>query len=159
MKIDRVKYTAHYDEFGTLKDQWIGLEGQIDDAESPESKLDEIKAITERWYQKQNPFLQQQGPPVYDGNSFPGPRIIETKPEDREVGLTPELITSCEDMVTLETFFKLIKMSNRVDLSEAYDKRKEELRQKEIKEILTATDALKDKKLLEGYNKNTKAKH
>lgn len=58
MRIDRVKYTAHYDEFGVLKAQWIGLEGQIDDTEIPEKKLDEIKEITEQWYRKQNPQLQ-----------------------------------------------------------------------------------------------------
>lgn len=145
MKIDRVKYTAHYDEFGTLKDQWIGLEGQIDDTESPESKLDEIKAITERWYQKNNPHPGTQMPPMnFAGQVYGNPRIIETKPEDREIGLTPELIASCEDMVMLESFYKLVKMSNQVDLNEAYDKRKGELRQKEISEILAAADALKN---------------
>lgn len=68
MKIDRVKYTAHYDEYGVLKDQWIGLEGQIDDTEDPENKLDEIKSIEERWYAKHNPQLHPEstvppGPP------------------------------------------------------------------------------------------------
>lgn len=167
MRIDRVKYTAHYDEFGVLKDTWIGLEGQIDDTENPENKLDEIKAITENWYRKQSPHLQPPGPPVYDGNSFPGPRIIEKKPEDREIGLTPELIMSCDDIVTLQSFYKLVGLSNRVDLRDAYDKRKEELRVKETKEILDATNALTEQmnanpelksKLLDGYNKNTKIK-
>lgn len=145
MRIDRVKYTAHYDEFGVLKDQWIGLEAEIDDTEIPEKQLDAIKAITDQWYRTKNSHLQLQGPvgvTPYDGNSFPGPRIIEKSSEDRKVGLTPELIMSCEDIVTLQSFYMLVDKSNRVDLKEAYDKRKDELRIKETKEILDATNAL-----------------
>lgn len=140
MRIDRVKYTAHYDEYGQLKDQWIGMEGAIDDTEVPEKQLDAIKEITEQWYRKQNPHLQPQGPPSSDGNPFHGPRVIEVKPEDRVVGLTPELIMSCNDIVSLQSFYMLVDKSNRVDLRDAYNKRKAELVAKETKEILEATD-------------------
>lgn len=140
MRIDRIKYTAHFDEFGMIRDQWIGMEASLDDTEVPGKQLDAIKAETEEWYRKQNPHLPQQSPPIYNGNSFPGPRVIEVKPEDRAVGLTPELISSCNDIVTLQTFFMLVEKSNRVDLKEAYNKRKDELVKKETKEILDATE-------------------
>lgn len=140
MRIDRVKLTTHFDEFGVLKGTWIGLEAVIDDTETPESRLSALKEIEERWYAKQNPHLQPQGPPAYDGNSVSGPRVIEVKPEDRSVGLTPELLMSCSDIVSLQTFYMLVDKSNRVDLKEAYDKRKDELVGKETKEILAATE-------------------
>lgn len=144
MRIDRVKYTAHYDEFGVLKDQWIGLEGQIDDTEIPEKKLDEIKSITESWYRKQNPHLQP--PPMFNGTPYDqGPRVIEKKPEDREIGLTPELIMSCSSIEVLQDFYKLVEWSKKPELKEAYDKRKGELVSKETKEILDTTNALTDK--------------
>lgn len=141
MRIDRVKYTAHYDEFGVLKDQWIGLEAAIDDTEIPERQLDAIKAITESWYHKQNPGLQP--PPMFNGNQYdPGPRVIEKKPEDMSVGLTPELLMSCTDIVTLQTFYPLVFKLTKPDddLKNAYNKRKEELVAKETKEILEATE-------------------
>lgn len=140
MRIDRVKVTTHFDEFGVLKDTWIGLEAVIDDTETAESRLSALKEIEEQWYAKQNPHLQPQGPPAYNGNSSPVPRVIEVKPEDRVVGLTPELIMSCTDIVSLQTFYMLVNKSNRVDLKEAYDKRKGELLDKETKEILEATE-------------------
>lgn len=93
MRIDRVKYTAHYDEFGQLKDQWIGLEAAIDDTEVPEKQLDAIKDITEKWYRKHNPHLQPQGPSTSYGNSFPGPRIVEAE-RSSEDKIVAELISS-----------------------------------------------------------------
>lgn len=72
------------------------------------------------------------------GPEIPLPSIDRS--EDRRVGLTPELIMSCEDIVTLQSFYMLVEKSNRVDLKEAYDKRKIELVEKETKEILTATE-------------------
>lgn len=164
MRIDRVKYTAHYDEFGVLKDQWIGMEAEIDDMEDAKKQLSAIKELTDSWYKSNTPpFLAPPAP--YDGNSFPGPRIIEKSPEERQVGLTPELIMGCEDIVTLQTFYPLIFKLTKSDddLKNAYNKRKDELVAKETKEILDATNALtvatvEGHKLLDGFNKNTKIK-
>lgn len=168
MRIDRVKYTAHYDEFGTLKDVWVGAEGSLDDTEVAENQLDKIKEITEKWYQSRHPQPGVQCPPMYFAGEVTGPRVIEVKPEDRAIGLTPELITSCEDITTLQSFYMLVDKSNRVDLKEAYYRRKEELVANGTKEILDATNALTDQmntspefksKLLDGYNRNTKVKY
>lgn len=93
MRIDRVKYTAHYDEYGQLKDQWIGMEGAIDDTEVPEKQLDAIKEITEQWYRKHNPHLQPQGPSPSYGDSFPGPRIFEVE-RTSEDKIVAELISN-----------------------------------------------------------------
>lgn len=164
MRIDRVKYTAHYDEFGQLKDQWIGLEAAIDDTEVPEKQLDAIKDITEQWYRKQNPHLHPQAPQRFDeGNSYIGPRVIEKKPEDKEIGVTVESIMSCQDIVTLQTYYMLLDKLGNEELKKAYAIRKSQLVAKETKEILDATNALTEAtvdghKLLDGFNKNTKIK-
>lgn len=95
MRIDRVKYTAHYDEFGALKDQWIGLEGQIDDTEVPENKLDEIRAITERWYRKQNPQFNP------DSSTPPGPPPVikvERTSEDTRIAELMRDIYACTEI-------------------------------------------------------------
>lgn len=145
MRIDRVKYTAHYDEFGVLKDQWIGLESP-DETENPEAAIDEIKAITERWYQKQNPHLQPQGPPrADDGNIFAGPRVISVERTSEDVRVA-ELIrdiyrcTEYEGENGLVTYYKLA--SAHPEAQAAYDVMKNKLVAKETKEILDTTETL-----------------
>lgn len=148
MRIDRIKYTAHYDEYGVLKDQWIGLESP-DETENPEAAIDEIKAITERWYQKQNPHLQPQGPPRADEcNIFTGPRVIEVERTSEDVRVA-ELIrniyrcTEFEGENGLATYCKLA--SAHPEAQAAYDVMKNKLVAKETKGILEATNALTDK--------------
>lgn len=124
MRIDRVKYTAHYDEFGVLKDQWIGLEGQIDDTEVPEKKLDEIKEITEQWYRKQNPNLNPYNLPQQEP-TWIRPTIIQSKPEDKETGVTPDLILASKDLTELESYRWHLKKNN--ELERAYMVRHDQL--------------------------------
>lgn len=125
MKIDRTKYTAHY-ENGIVVSQWISVEMALDggNGESALAALDRSKEMVEEWYKKQNvpnPF----GPPLYDGNTFGGPRIIEKTPEDRKIGIVESDITSCEDLVTLDSYRLLVKGNHA--LSAAYAKRRKEL--------------------------------
>lgn len=93
MRIDKVKYTAHYDEFGTLKDVWVGMEGSVDDTEVPENQLDKLKEITEKWYQSRHPQPVGQPPPMYFTGSVIGPRVIETERTSEDARIA-ELISS-----------------------------------------------------------------
>lgn len=141
MKIDRVKYTAHYDEYGQLKDQWIGLEAAIDDTEDAKRQLTAIKELTESWYKSNT--TPMPAPPSVDAmhQVYGPPRVIQQESKDLEPGLTPELLMSCTDIVSLQAFYKLVfELSNRVDLMVAYNKRKEELVAEEAKEILEKTE-------------------
>jgi len=171
MRIDRVKLTSHFDEFGVLKDTWIGLEAVIDDTETAESRLSALKEIEEQWYSKHNPHLQPQGPPRYDeGNVFTGPRVIEVERTSEDLRVA-ELIrdiyrcTEFEGDDGLVSYYKLA--SAHPEAQAAYDVMKNKLVAKETKEILDATNALTDQmnanpelksRLLDGYNKNTKIK-
>ena len=66
MKIDRTKYTAHY-ENGVVVAQWVSVEMALDGAngESPLDALDRSKELVEQWYKSKNlPFASpsQIGP-------------------------------------------------------------------------------------------------
>lgn len=167
MRIDRVKYTQHYDEFGNLKDVWVGMDGSLDNAEVPEAQLDKIKKITEQWYQSRHPQASGQCPPMHFAGSVIGPRVIEVKPEDRTPGITVEDIKSCNELVVIDSYKLIVNMKGNEMLKDAWKIRREEIVAKEVKEILDATNALTEQisanpelksKLLDGYNKNTKVK-
>lgn len=55
MKVDRTKYTAHY-ENGMVVAQWISVEMALDGAngESPLDALDRSKELVEQWYKSKN---------------------------------------------------------------------------------------------------------
>lgn len=140
MKTGIVKFSKEF-VTPTGTKEWVGLEMEYDmSTECPRDVLTNAKTIVEQWHKESN----SQG--LLDNfNNFvpPGPPpIIQKQPEDRAIGLTPELITSCEDVVTLQSFYLLVVKSNRADLKEAYNKRKDELVAKESKEILDTTETL-----------------
>jgi hypothetical protein len=120
MKVDRTKYTAHY-ENGIVVSQWISVEMELDggNGESPLDALDRSQALVEQWYKSKNlPFEQNSVPPG-------PPQFIQVKPEDREIGVTPESITSSPDLKVLETYRWLIK--GKPELERAYILRYEQL--------------------------------
>lgn len=132
MRIDRVKVTTHFDEFGVLKDTWIGLEAVIDDNETAESMLSALKEIEEQWYAKQNPHLHPQAPPIH----YTPPIYYN----DREPGLTVEEIKSCNELVVIDSYRLIVNTPGNEKLKEAWTIRREEIVAKESKEILEATE-------------------
>lgn len=60
MKIDRTKFTAHY-ENGVLKSMWVGLEHALDDGDSPQAAFDQAKKISDEWHAKNNPHFNSIG--------------------------------------------------------------------------------------------------
>lgn len=143
MNITKVTYQKAF-VVGPYLQEKIGIEIEIDSrcGEMPEFALDHAKEIVERWHKDNNPPLPDAAPSGGDAHIVYGPRVIEKEPEDRSIGLTPELLMSCEDLVTLQSFYLLVDKSSRVELKEAYNKRKSELVDKETKEILQATEAV-----------------
>lgn len=134
MKQGIVKFSK---EFKTMSGNvWLGIENEYDmNTEDPVDVFKRAEATV-------NQYANMSGLVLYfDHNGSFVPASIEKKPEDREVGLTPELIMGCGDIPTLQTFYLLVDKSNRFDLKEAYKKRKDELVAKETKEILAATEA------------------
>lgn len=140
MRIDRVKYTAHYDEYGQLKDQWIGMEAEINADEDPKKQLTAIKELTESWYKSNT--TPMPAPPHVDAmhQVYGPPRVIQQESKDLEPGLTPELLMSCTDIVSLQSFYKLVELSKDETLKIAYNNRKKQLVAKETKEILDASN-------------------
>ena len=138
MKIDRTKYTAHY-ENGIVVAQWISVEMALDTAngESPLEALDRSQELVQQWYKSKNlPFETNSIPPG-------PPPVIQIKPEDRRIGVMVEDILSCNDIPTIDSYRLLIK--DQTLLQDAYDKRREEIKQAEIADIMRRTNELTQK--------------
>jgi hypothetical protein len=93
MKVDRTKYTAHY-ENGIVVAQWISVEMALDGAngESPLDALDRSQALVEQWYKSKNlPF---------EINSLPPPPIInvERTSEDKRIAELIRDIYACTEI-------------------------------------------------------------
>lgn len=170
MRIERVKYTAQYDEFGVIKAVWAGMEGSLDDTEDPIKQLSAIKELTDKWYQKNMPQPGTQCPPMYFAGNVMGPRVIETERTSEDV-IVADLIrniyacTRLDGVDGLWTYSKL--SSSYTEAQAAYAVMENKLRNQEVKQILDATNALTDsinadpalKNQLNNYNRNTKMKY
>src|ERR1044072_5884442 len=132
MKVDRTKYTAHY-ENGMVVAQWISVEMALDGAngERPLDALDRSKDLVEKWYKSKN-----IEPASYlNSNELP---VINTSKEEIKIGVTVSSIMSCTDLVTIDSYRLLIK--GKEDLEFAYMKRRKEIVDEEAKGILYATE-------------------
>lgn len=134
MKVDRTKYTAHY-ENGMVVAQWISVEMALDGAngESPLDALDRSKELVEQWYKSKN--IE----PASYINSHDLP-VINTSKEEVQIGLTVDSIMSCTDLVTIDSYRLLIKGKEHLEL--AYMKRRKEIVDGEVKGILDRTENL-----------------
>lgn len=139
MKQGIVKFSKEFvTEIGTK--EWVGLELSFDmDSESAVTVLARAETIVNE-YQRPKSYIMQYNMP-YQTQSTPTGEL----PDERQPGLTPELIMSCSDLTTLQSFYLLVKGSNRVDLKEAYDQRKNELVKRETDELFEATEAFSEK--------------
>jgi hypothetical protein len=95
MKIDRTKYTAHY-ENGVVVAQWVSVEMALDTAngESPLEALDKSQQLVEQWYKSKNlPFETNSIPPG------PPPVItIERTSEDKRIADLIRNIYACTEL-------------------------------------------------------------
>lgn len=151
MKQGIVKFSKEFITPTGLK-EWVSLEWEVGEP------FDEAKAM--ETFRKVKDFVCNAQPSSNGlleyldlGRLGSWPIPVVKKEEDREVGLTPELIMGCGDITTLQSFYLLVDKSNRDDLKNAYAKRKQELVAKETKEILDATNAL-TKKSFESLDDN-----
>lgn len=136
MKQGIVKFSKEFVTDTGLK-EWAGIELPFnEERESGVDALRRAETIVNE-YQRSKSYIMQYNMP-YQTQSAPAGQL----PEERQVGLTPELLAGCSDLTVLQEFYMLVKLSNRVDLKEAYDKRKEELVAKEAKKIVDATNEL-----------------
>lgn len=90
MKVDRTKYTAHY-ENGMVVAQWISVEMSLDESagESPMDALDRSKDIVDKWYKSKN-----IEPAIYNPHELP---VINTAEE--RIGIEIENATTKEELM------------------------------------------------------------
>jgi hypothetical protein len=95
MKIDRTKYTAHY-ENGVVVAQWISVEMALDtsNGESPLDALDRSQELVQQWYRSKNlPFDTNFVPPG------PPPVIsVERTSEDKRIADLIRDMYACTDL-------------------------------------------------------------
>lgn len=141
MKQGIVKFSKEFVDPNTGLKEWYGYEGPVDE-------LMETDKIQQAFKNAKEQVIAAKGYPNLlnpdEQNFMPPspPPIIQKQPEDRSVGLTPELMASCEDVVTLQTFYLLVDRSKDIELKQVYKKRMEELVAKESKEIINTTETL-----------------
>lgn len=108
MKIDRTKYTAHY-ENGVVVAQWVSVEMALDGAngESPLDALDRSQALVEQWYKSKNlPFESNSVPPG------PPPIInVQRTSEDKRVAELVADIYKCTNLEGDTGLFSFQKLS------------------------------------------------
>lgn len=133
MKQGLVKFSKEFITPIGLK-EWVGIEYPVDfdnkDALEAFAKAESM--VNE--YQRSKEQIQYY-PQAY-GNSTPI-QVIDKKTEDREIGVKPEDIMSCQDLKTLKTYRLLIKGNS--ELEKAYNLRRDVLVRKESQEILDKT--------------------
>lgn len=96
MKVDRTKYTAHY-ENGIVVAQWVSVEMALDTAngESPLEALDLSQELVQQWYKSKNlPFGTNSIPP-----SPPTEIPVINKAEER-LGILIENAATKEELMT-----------------------------------------------------------
>lgn len=119
MKYTKVTYQKAF-VIGPYLQERVGIEIEIDETEQPQDALTEAKRIAETWHIANNPQVHELIPGPFD--QLP---ITISYSEDPEIGITPEVIMSCNDLVTIDSYRLLIK--GKQELENAYTKRREEL--------------------------------
>jgi hypothetical protein len=122
MKKGTVKISKEFVTSIGLK-EWIGLELEYDmNTECPKEVLTNAKTIVEQWHKENNPLIPDNI--IHPAQTSPI-GIIQTKEEDREIGITPESIMSSPDLKVLETYRWLIK--GKPELERSYILRYDQL--------------------------------
>lgn len=121
MKTGTVKFSKEFITPIGLK-EWVTLDWDVD------VPFDEKKAMETLSKVKEFVCNYQTSSPVFPDNSIPPgpPPIIQVKPEDREIGVTPEAILSCPDLIVLDTYRWLITANP--ELKRAYTLRHDQLK-------------------------------
>lgn len=132
MKQGLVKFSKEFITPTGLK-EWVTLEWDVNVPFDEKKAMETFSKVKEFVcnYQSSYPVFQEYSSPL-----VPSPTIqLNT---EREIGVKPEDIMSCQDLKTLETY-RLIMKGNS-ELEEAYNLRRGVLVRKESQEILDKTN-------------------
>ncbi len=118
MKQGIVKFSKEFITNTGLK-EWVGIEWPVDfENDNVIGAFNQAKKAVCDFQLASNATSIESIPP------YP-PSVIQVKPEEREIGLTPESIMSSPDLKVLETYRWLIK--GKPELERAYILRYDEL--------------------------------
>lgn len=136
MHVDKVKYTAHYDEYGQIKARWIGVDVALGENDDPNRAFQLAQEMTEDFHKKAN-----QGTTITDA---PGPpREIQVDKSEWEAARIEILVKDIENETVLRNpdgtggllAWKMIAATNPT-LQAAFDLRKSQLElEKNLKDM------------------------
>lgn len=138
MKVDRTKYTAHY-ENGVVVAQWLSVDMIIDEAngESPLAAFDRSQAIIEQWYKSKNIPFESNGIP-------PGPPPIinvQRTSEDTRIAELVRDIYACTQLDGDNGLWSYSKLATTCEEAKlAYEVMGKKLRAKESQQLLDTTE-------------------
>ena len=127
MRITTVSYQKLF-PLAPYENEKIELTASIDDTESPDKVLSELKKIAVQWHTANNPQVYSEAlmQPVTPHTNIGLPSIqVEKTPEEIRIGVMVKDIESCTDLKVLKSYQLLVSKSP--ELSEAYNKKYKEL--------------------------------
>jgi hypothetical protein len=129
------KHSMEYvDAFGLKR--WVGLELEFDQSQThPLNALANVEKLVQHAIPKHNNQ-------ILGDYSHPLPEV-QVNSKDRESGITIEDILSCNDIPTIDSYRLLIR--DQPLLQQAYNKRREEIKQAEISDIMRRKNELTQK--------------
>jgi hypothetical protein len=140
MKQGVVKFSK---EFRTLSGNvWLGIENEYDmNTESPIDVFRRAEAVVQQ-YAKASGLVYE-----CDLNALtPDLHVLPTitsQLEEPQIGVTPEVIMSCNDLHTIDSYRLIIK--GKEELESAYAIRRKQIVAGEVKDILDRTEKLRGK--------------
>lgn len=141
MTIKTISYQKAF-VIGPYLQERIGVEIELSDTDDPEKAFQLAKEMTEDFHKQANPHLEGEAP--IQGPPAPPREIqVEKATEEIRIGVIVEDIMSCKDLVTVDSYKLLVK--GKPELEAAYAKRRKEIVDGQVKEILNKTEQLTKK--------------
>jgi len=131
MKIDRAKLTIQVET--QFDKKWVGFEATVEEDDDPIKALHKLEEIIHSYHSSTHRNSTSNDLPV-----------IQVNQEKRNIGITTEVLLSCNDLKSIDIYKGLIKGSET--LEKAYMKRREELVEIESQDILNKTNESHSKK-------------
>ncbi len=144
MKIEKVTY-QHPFIIGPFLQRKVGFEASLDEGEDPKEALNQLKAIAEEWDKESNP-----GQTISEDQEVLQQAIQTDKPAENRIAILigdiqKETVLRLPDGTGGLDAWKLLA-DRQPALKEAYETRRKQIIDGEIKDIMEKTEALIPKK-------------
>lgn len=129
MKIDRAKLTIQVEtQFDKM---WVGLEATLEENDDPVKSFHKLQELIQSYHTS-----------THHNSSANDLPVIQV--EKRDIGITAEVLLSCNDLKSIDIYRGLIKGNQILEM--VYMQRRQELVNKESRDLLNRTNEYYSKK-------------